>query len=81
MLDLKTTRKPPRLDVGLVAKRIQLDDFAAGDRSATDEAVAAESPEPEAAASEEVAPEGSGQWDNEPGDDRDSSPFGAFEAE
>jgi uncharacterized protein involved in outer membrane biogenesis len=34
-LDLNTARLPPRLDAGLVASRIQLDDFETGDWSVT----------------------------------------------
>jgi len=34
-LDLQTAQRPPRLDVDLVAERIQLDDFDTGDWSAT----------------------------------------------
>ena len=36
-LDLKTAQRPPRLDMELVAQRIQLDDFDTGDWSVTGE--------------------------------------------
>ncbi len=38
-LNLETIRQPPRLDVQLVAPRIQLDDFETGDWSATGEQI------------------------------------------
>ncbi len=48
-LDFKTVERPPRFDIELVAKRIQLDDFDTGDWSATGDSAevsgASEAPE------------------------------------
>ncbi|MEA3276525.1 MAG: AsmA family protein [Pseudomonadota bacterium] len=56
-LDLKTAQRPPRLDVDLVAKRIQLDDFDTGDWSAAGDGVKS-TEKPEASESEPRAPAG-----------------------
>ncbi len=58
-LDFTTTEQPPLLDVGLVAERIQLDDFDTGDWSASEDRdpAAAEGP-PEDAEGDPESPAG-----------------------